>query len=146
MPSIGAIGGYVNQTAASYMQQDIAYAGLIGSYTFVDWGKRKNVIRERKTLVGMASLKLQQTEDDVRQKTQKAFREVGENQEALQTAQELAELRREAEKKALTPQAQRDPLPLIKASKARMLAEVDLIKADLAFRQAYGQLMSLIGK
>ena len=32
------------------------------------------------------------------------------------------------------------------AAKARMLADVEVIKADLAYRTAYVQLMSLIGK
>jgi hypothetical protein len=65
---------------------------------------------------------------------------VAESQEALKTAQELAELQKEAEKKASGPEA------LMAAAKARMLAEVEAIKADLAYRTAYVQLMILIGK
>jgi outer membrane protein TolC len=149
VPSIAVVGGYANQTGASYIQQDIGYLGVMGSYTFVDWGKRKNVIRERRDLVGMASLKLQQTEEDVRQKAVKAFREVGENQQALKTAGELAELRKEAVKKATTPEAFKDPSALhvlLQASKELATAEVDAVKADLAYREAYVKLMSLIGK
>jgi hypothetical protein len=85
-------------------------------------------------------LKLRQAEDEVRQKAQKAFRELAESQEALKTAQEMAELRKEAEKKATSP------ADLMAAAKARMLADVEAIKADLAYRTAYVQLMSLIGK
>ena len=61
VPSIGVVGGYVNQTGASYIQQDIGYVGVMGSYTFLDWGKRKNIVRERGNLVSMATLKVQQT-------------------------------------------------------------------------------------
>jgi outer membrane protein TolC len=93
----------------------------------------------------MATLKLQQTEDEVRQKAQKAFREVAEAEEAFKTAGQMVELRKEAEKKARTPEALRDPAPLMAATRARMLAEVDFVKAELACRQAYVQLMSLIG-
>src|SRR5262249_22314925 len=118
---------------------------VVGSYTFVDWGKRRNVIRERKDLVAMATLKLQQTEDDVRQKTVKAFREVGETQAALKTAGEMVEVRKEVEKKATTPEALANPAPLLQATKDRMTAEVDFIKAELAYRQAYVKLMSLAG-
>src|SRR5262249_36634882 len=78
LPSIGVVGGYANQTVASYIQQDIGYIGVMGSWTLVDWGKRRSVIHERENLVMMATLKLHQTEDDVRQKAAKAFREVGE--------------------------------------------------------------------
>ena len=137
VPSIAAFGGYLNQTAASYIQQDIGYFGVMGTYTFVDWGKRRNTVRERKTLASMAVLQLQQTEDEVRQKAQKAFREVAETQQGLKSAQEMLDLRTEIEKKAAAPAA------LMAAVKARMLAEVDFVKADLAYRQAYVQLMSL---
>jgi len=122
------------------VQQDIGYIGVIGTYTFVDWGKRKNTIRERHDLVGMASLKLRQTEDTVRQNASKAFRDLVDSQAAMQTAQEMADLRAQAAKKAT------DPAALMTAAKAAMLANVDLVKADLAYRQAYVQLMSLIGK
>jgi outer membrane protein TolC len=140
VPSIAVMGGYVNQTAASYIQQDIGYLGVVGSYTFVDWGKRRNTVRERKTLAAMASLQLQQTEDEVRQKAQKAFRELAEAGAARQAAQEMAALRAEGEKKAGAPAA------LMAAAKSRMLADVEYVKADLAYRQAYVQLMSLVGQ
>src|SRR5262249_50054597 len=66
VPSVAVIGGYLNQTGQSNIQQDVGYIGAVASCTFVDWGKRKNVIHERQDLVAMATLKLQQTEDDVR--------------------------------------------------------------------------------
>jgi outer membrane protein TolC len=146
VPSIAVVGGYVNQTAQSYVQQDIGYIGVVGTWTLVDWGKRRNVVRERRDLVAMATLKWQQTQDDVRQKTVKAFRDVTDAQVALQTAEEMATLRKEAVKKATTPEAMRNPTALITATKDAGLAEVDAIKADLAYRQAYVQLMSLIGQ
>ena len=146
MPSIAAMGGYVNQTGASYIQQDIGYIGVVGNWTLFDGGKRRNVLHERQNLVVMATLKLQQTEDEVRQKAQKAFRDVVESQAALTTAQKMLELRKEAEKKATTPEAMRDPTALIKASKNRALAEVDAVKAELAYRAAYVELMALTGR
>jgi outer membrane protein TolC len=130
----------------SYVQEDIGYLGVIGSYTFVDWGKRRHTIHERDTLVAMASVKLEQTRDEVRQKVVKAFREVDEAGAALATAREMVELRKEAEKKLTTPAVLRDPEPLLKATKARGFAEVDLVKAELACRQAFVTLMSLLGK
>jgi outer membrane protein TolC len=149
VPSIALMGGYLNQTAADYIQPNISYVGVVGSYTFFDGGKRRAVIHEREDLVGMASLKLRQTEDEVRQKATKAFREVGETQEALKQAQELVTLLKEAEKTATTPEALTNPLALallLKASKDLMLAEVEVVKADLAYRQAYVKVMSLVGK
>ena len=99
VPSIAAIGGYTNQTGASYIQQNFGYIGVVGTYTFVDWGKRKNVIQEREHLIGMATLKLRRTEDDLRQKALKAYRGLAESYESLALARELVGLRKEAEAK-----------------------------------------------
>ena len=145
VPSFAAIGGYTNQTGASYIQQNFGYIGVVGSYTFVDWGKRKNVIREREHLISMANLKYRQTQDELLQKTLKAFRGLAESHEALMLAREMVGLRKEAEVKAL-PGAQTDPIGLIEASKARATAEVDYVKADLAYRQAHLELSTLIGR
>jgi outer membrane protein TolC len=145
MPSVAVVGGYVNQQVQSYVQPNVGYVGVLGTYTFVDWGKRRHVVHERQTMVTMAHLKLQQTQDEVRQKAVKAFREVTETQDALKMAGELVVLRKEAEKRATTPEALRNPTALITATQARMLAEVDAVKADLAYRQAYVELMTLVG-
>jgi outer membrane protein TolC len=146
VPSIAAVGGYVNQTGASYVQQDIGYIGVVGTYTFVDWGKRRNVIRERQSLLAAARLKLEQTETDIRQKVQQAFREIEQSQSALKTAQEMVGVRQQIVKKATTPEVMQNPEPLLKASKNLLLAEVDLVKADLAYREAYVKLMAMAGK
>ena len=146
VPSIGLTGGYVDQTVQSYVQQNIGYVGVVGSYTFVDWGKRRNTIRERQNLVGMANLKLSQTQDDVRQKATKAYREFIEDQEALKTAEELAGLRKEAEAKLAAAGLKANIPDLLKATKDRMTAEVEAVKADLAYRTAYVELMSMTGK
>jgi len=137
MPSVAAVGGYLNQTGQSYMQENIGFVGIVGSYTFVDWGKRRNVIRERCNLVAMANLKLQQTQDDVRLQAIKAFNEIVSADVALKTARELAGLRAEALKAAKTPK------DMMLAAKDRMTADIDVIKCELAYRQAYVQLMTL---
>jgi Outer membrane efflux protein len=98
------------------------------------------VVRERENLVGMATLKLEQTRDDVRLKVEKAFRDWATSQETLKINEEMVGLRKEAEKKATTPEAMTNPAALdalLTASKKRAEAEVEAVKADLAYRQAY---------
>src|SRR5207253_5483617 len=80
VPSIAVVGGYSNQTAADYIQPNIGFVGVIGTYTFVDWGKRRNTIRERNELVAMATLKTQQTQDNGSPKALKAYRDYGKGQ------------------------------------------------------------------
>ena len=87
----------------------------------------------------MATLKLQQTQDDVRKNALKAFREYEQSGAALQLVGELVGVRTEADKAATAPAAK------FKAAKELMDAQVDAVKADLAQRTAYVKLMSLIG-
>jgi outer membrane protein TolC len=126
VPSIAVIGGYSNQTAADYVQPNIGFIGLYGSYTFVDWGKRRNTIRERDELVAMASLKLEQTRDTVRQETLKAYRDYGDTRQLLRLAGEMVEVRKQAAQQA------GDLTTKLKAGKDVLTAEVDYLKADLA--------------
>ena len=49
LPNVAIVGGYANQTGADYIQPNIGYVGVMGSYTFVDWGKRRNTIHGRRT-------------------------------------------------------------------------------------------------
>jgi outer membrane protein TolC len=140
VPSIALVGGYMNQTAADYIQPNIGYVGVMGSYTFVDWGKRRNTIREREQLIAMANLKVQQTQDTVRQDTLKAFRAYEQSKQALTLAGQMVSLRTDAAKAAM------DPTGKLKAGKDVATAQADYVKADLALRTAYVKLASLIGK
>jgi outer membrane protein TolC len=140
VPSVALVGGYLNQSFADYIQPNIGYVGVMGSYTFVDWGKRRNTIHERDEMVAMAILKLQSTQDTVRQNALKAFREYQESQQALKSAQDMVGLREEAVKTAANLPAK------FQAGKDALTAQVDYLKADLAIRMAYVKLTALLGK
>jgi outer membrane protein TolC len=144
LPNVAIVGGYANQTGANYVQQDIGFVGVMANYTFVDWGKRRNTIRGSKNLIALANMKVQTTEDEVRQKALKAFRQYQESAAAINSAKEMVQLRKEALKKATTPDAMANPGPLLEASKKSMEAEIDFVKADLAYRMAYVELMALV--
>jgi outer membrane protein len=126
LPNVALVGGYVNNNSLPSIQPNFEFVGAIGTYTFVDWGKRRNVIREREELVAMATLKVQQTQDQVRQNALKAFREYEESGKAFGLAGELVEAQKAAEKAAATPAAK------FKAAKDLAEAQVDYLKADLA--------------
>ena len=111
LPNVAVVGGYLNQTAATYIQPNIGYVGIVGSYTFVDWGKRKNILRERENLVCLATLKLQQTEDENRQKATTAFGAYTTSQAALQLAGELLSVARKPKR---PPSCRPPSSPLLK--------------------------------
>jgi outer membrane protein TolC len=139
LPNIVIMGGFANQDFASYIQPDFGYFGVQGSYTFFEWGRRRQVVRERETLLAMARQKLEQTRDEVRDKARKAYREYEQSRAVLQNAQAMVPLRQQAAKSA------KAPTDLLKTGKDLMVAEVDLVKADMAYRVAYGTLMSIAG-
>jgi outer membrane protein TolC len=140
LPNVAVMGGYANQTLMDSIQPNFSYLGVTATWTLWAWGKRKHTVNERDTLVSMASLKVQQTQDEVRQKALKAFREFHETHKTLALAADMARLRKEAEKAA------QEPADKFAAAKASMEAQVDLVKADLAYRVAYVKLMALISK
>ena len=74
----------------------------------------------------------------------KAYRGLAESHAALTMAHDLVALRQEAESKAL-PSAMTNPVAMLEAAKARGMAQVDSLKADLTYRQAHVELSKLIG-
>jgi outer membrane protein TolC len=141
LPNISLVGGWANNAGMiEPIQQNFGMIGLVGTYTFVDWGKRKHTIREREQLISMAILKVQSTQDQVRQKALKAFREYEESGKAYQLAGELVEARQAALKAAV------NPADKFKAAKDLAEAQLDFVKADLAQRIAYVKLMAIIGR
>jgi outer membrane protein TolC len=140
LPNVNVIGGYANLNGVPAIQQNIGYVGVMGSYTFYEWGKRKYTLSERETTVCMAQLKWQQTQDDVRLKAMKAFAELQQSRQALQMAEEFVVLRLEAEKTAT------DLTARIAATKARGLAQVEAVKARLAYQTAHANLATMTGR
>jgi outer membrane protein TolC len=140
LPNIAVMGGYANQSWADYIQPNFEYVGVVGSYTFFEWGKKRKTVHKWETEGSMAQAKLAQTQDEVRDKTQKTFLEFQQHQGTLKEAREMVVLRKEAAKEA------KDPKDIIQAAKDLTLAEVEVVKQELAYRVAYAHLMNLIGK
>jgi outer membrane protein TolC len=140
LPNIALVGGYANNNTIDVIQPNFAFVGAVGTYTFVDWGKRRNTIREREELLGAAILKVQTTQDKVRQDALKAFREYEESGKAYDLAGQLVEAQTAAVKAAATPDAK------FRAAKDLATAQVDYVKADLAQRIAFVKLMAILGK
>jgi outer membrane protein TolC len=133
LPDVNVIGGVANQTFANYIQDNFSYLGLTASYTFWDWGKRKEVKRQRETQITLAHQNVRVTADKVRQGARKAYGEYAEALEAYQLAGEMVQARKEAEKTAEGQAAFQ-----ARADSAR--AELEYLKAEVALRVAHAQL------
>ena len=137
VPDVLLFGGYQNQTSIQAIQPNISFLGVAANYTFWEWGKRKNITNQRKTEIALAEQNVQVTMDKVQLEARKAYNSFEQAREAYQLAGAMVQARKEAEKAAVGPAAMQ-----AKADTAR--AELDYMKAEIAYRVAHAQLMALI--
>jgi outer membrane protein TolC len=132
------VGGYANQTGASYIQQNISYVGVSASYTFWGWGKRKHVLDQRQTDISMAHQSLAVAVDRVKSEARKAYIEFQQATEAMQLSGEMVEARVAVEKSAVGTAA-------FQAKGETAKAQLEQMKAELTFRIAHAKLAAAIG-
>jgi outer membrane protein TolC len=137
LPDINMIGGYANQTGASYIQPNISYLGLVGTWTMFEWGKRRDISRQRKTQIALAQQNLQVTIDKVQLNARKTYSAFEQAREGYKLAGEMVEARKEAEKKATG-------LAVVQAKAETSRAELEQMKAEIAYRVAHAQLAAIL--
>jgi outer membrane protein TolC len=140
LPDISVVGGFANQTIASYIQPDIGYVGVVGSWTLWEWGKKRDVTLQRRTDIALAHQNVQVTIDKVVLEARKAYTAFEQAREAFQLAKEMVQARQEAEKAAAGPAA------AMQAKGETAKAQLEEMKADIAYRVAHAQLAALIGQ
>jgi outer membrane protein TolC len=138
VPDVLLFGGYLNQTSIQAIQPNISFLGVTANYTFWDWGKRKNIVNQRHTQIALARQNVQVTMDKVQLEARKAYNSFDQAREAYQLAGAMVQARKEAEKAAFGPAA-------IQAKADTARAELDYMKAEIAYRVAFAQLAALIG-
>jgi hypothetical protein len=89
-------------------------------------------------MVALAYRMVRTTQGEVRQNTLKAFREVQESRVAIQATEEIVALRRDAARKAITPDTLKNrPRSWPPPSRAPVAA--DYVTTDLACRTAHAK-------
>jgi outer membrane protein len=137
IPDVNVLGGYMNQSFANYIQPNIGYVGVTASYTFVDWGKRGQVRRQREALIAVARQNLRVTADKVQQEARKTYGTYAQAREAFKLAGEMVQARKEAEKAA-------EGVAAFEAKGDTAKAELEYMKAEIAYRVAHAQLAGLV--
>ncbi len=100
LPDVNIIGGYANQTDASYIQDNFTYLGITANYTFFEWGKKNDVLMQRQTDVALARQNLNVTRDKVLLEARKAYLNFDQALQAYRLAGEMAQACQDAEKSA----------------------------------------------
>jgi outer membrane protein len=139
LPDVNVVGGFANQTGASYIQQNITYVGVTGSYTFFEWGKKVDLLRQRQADLAMAQQNMQVVSDKVQLETRKTFGAFQQALSAYRLAEEMVQAYQDAEKSANGPAA------MMAAKGATAKAELEYMKAEITYRVAHAQMASAIG-
>jgi outer membrane protein TolC len=140
LPDVNVVGGYANQTGASYIQDNIGYLGVTATYTFWDWRKRHDVKMQRLTDIALAHQNVEVIRDKVQLEARKAYGAYAQAEEALRLADEMTQAHKDAEAGIA------DPAALVAAKGATAKAELEYMKAEIAYRVAHAQLMGALGK
>jgi outer membrane protein TolC len=138
LPDVNVIGGWGNQTGASYIQDNFGYVGVTGSYTLWEWGKRRDVMRQRETQIMLARQNLEVTRDKVELAARKAYNAFEQALEAYRLSGEIVQARKEVEKGAP------NPLEAATAKGATVKAELEYMQAEITYRVAHAQLMGVL--
>jgi outer membrane protein TolC len=147
IPDVTATVEYFHQVGSSTLPSDFGAFGATLTYTLFDFGKRRELVRERGTLVAEAEENLKRIEEDVEQNVRKSYRNVERSLEMVNVAREAVELRKESER--LT----RDQVELGLALKSALLdaqashvaAQSDLLRAEAGWRLAWAELRKQAG-
>ena len=137
LPDVNVIGGFANQTFASYIQPDIGYLSVAGSYTFWDWGKRREVKNQAR-----------------RRSPWRAEPAGGFGQSSARSSQDLHGLR--TGPRGLPPGGRDGPggkdaekgaggKAAVQAKAETARAELEAMKAEIAYRVAHAQLEGILG-
>jgi outer membrane protein TolC len=140
LPDVNVVGGYVGQTAADYIQPNFATVGVMGSYTFWDWGKRRNLKDQREMQIILARQNVATVTDTVELEARKAFQAYEQAVEDLEIAEETVAARQDGEGDA------KAPADVMAAKGATARAQLDLMQARLNYRLAHAKLCAAIGQ
>jgi outer membrane protein TolC len=140
LPDVSVVGGVTAQSFADYIQDDFAFIGVTAAYTFWDWGKRKEVKRQRETQIALAHHNVQVMIETVQLEARKAFLAFKQAEQDLQIANEVVKARQEAEQEA------KDQPAMVAAKAATAKALLDQMQAELTYRLAHAKLLAAIGQ
>jgi outer membrane protein TolC len=139
VPDVAVVGGYVyNSNAAPLLPTDFSYIGILGSYNLFDFGKREHTIKERTAQVSMAETALELTKAKVAAAVKSSYFEMDRSRQLSALARRIS-----------------DAIPVERVGYAkddselavsRAKVEIEMLQADLDYRQAVEQLKTLMGE
>jgi outer membrane protein len=138
VPTVAAVGGYMFQNAIPLAPSNFGYGGVMVSYNLFDFGKRERAVKEARAQLGMAEIALQLTKAKAAGNLQKSYFELERSRRLSEVAQKMGS----SVVRLVNVSSTRDS---IEAKTLRADAEIEMLEADLAHRQAFARLKALMG-
>jgi outer membrane protein TolC len=109
------------------------------SYNLFDFGKREAAVKEASAQLGMAEIGVELTKAKVAESIKKTYYELERARQFSQLAQQMGSSVIRLVSVSSAPES-------IEVKAARAKAETQMFEADLAHRQAYARLQTLLGQ
>jgi Outer membrane efflux protein len=139
VPDVAVLGGYAyNDNAIPLLPRDFSFIGIMGSYTVFDFGKREHTIKERTAQVSMAETGLELTKAKVAAAVKSSYFEMDRSRQLSALARRLSE--------AIPVERVSYGKDDSELAVSRAKVEIEMLQADLDYRQAVEQLRTLMGE
>jgi len=148
IPEIGAYGQYLYQNGAPFVAKNNGIFGVKMTWKVFDFGKRNDVIGERRALLEQAEENLRRLKNRTTVEVEKSYRKLQRSKEMIEVATEALELRREAGR--LSAEQVKAGVTVmsnqLSSEAALAKAEADLLAANLGYRLAEAELLRAMGR
>jgi len=138
VPTVAAVAGFAYQNAIPLVPNNFGYGGVMVSYNIFDFGKRERAVKEASAQLGMAEIAVELTKAKIAANLKKAYFELERSRQLSRLAQTMGSSVASLMNVSSTSES-------IEMKAARAKVETELLEADLAHRQAYARLRSLMG-
>jgi outer membrane protein TolC len=138
VPDLAVVGGYTYQNAVPILPTDFTFVGVMATFNVFDFGKRENLVKERKTTLEMAQTALELAKGAAAAAVKTSYLEVDRTRQLLQLTRRVVTMQE------MTSVSDDPSDPEQKAARAAATSEV--LQAELAYRKAVAQLKRLVGE
>ena len=139
IPDVAVLGGYAyNNNAIPLLPRDFSFIGFMGSYTLFDFGKREHTVKERNAQVSAAEMAVQLTKQKVAASVKTSYFGMERSRRVSELTHRVAD--------ALPIQRVSYDKDASELALSRATIEVEMFQADLEYRQALGELKTLMGE
>ena len=137
-PGIAVMGGYLHQHTLSgtVLPENFAYVGVVGTYTLFDSFKREHAVKETAAQAKAADIGVQLAKDKAAAAVKTAYFELERSRDAYNLARQALSSTKQTRVVLASDSPEGDP--------SGVQAEANAYRAELAYRQAYAKLTSLM--